>query len=217
MRRVILFDLDGTLLDTLADLRSAVNHVLALRGLEPLPMDAVRRYVGNGAVRLLQLALPDGMYDEAALRDFKTYYDAHSKDETAPYPGIPEVLRELKDLGCRVAVLSNKPDWAVGGLCRSYFGDLAELAVGEKPDCPKKPAPDMVFHAVRQMGASLSDAVYVGDSEVDVQTARNAGIPCVSVTWGFRDEETIRAAGGDCFCRTAAELMERLKEISHGE
>ena len=217
MEKAVFFDLDGTLLNTLADLRGAVNYVLEKRGLEPLTMEQVRRYVGNGAVKLLLRALPEGQYDETALEDFKTWYNAHSRDETKPYPGILPALQTLKARGFRMAVLSNKPDWAVGALCRAYFGDLIEVAIGERPDCPKKPAPDMLIRAAEEMGIPLGDVIYVGDSEVDVQTARNAGIPCLSVLWGFRDREEIRAEGGSLFCGDPSLLVEKLEEMIRGK
>ena len=197
----ILFDLDGTLLDTLEDLADAVNYALAHHGYPQRSLEEVRRFVGNGAARLISLAVPEGEAFEPVLETFQTYYRAHSQVKTRPYPGILEMLAQVR-AKYPVAVVSNKPDPAVKPLCADFFGDV--YALGEAAGCPRKPAPDMLYKAMKDLG--IDRCVYVGDSEVDVVTAKNAGAPCVSVLWGFRDEEEIRQAGGCHFCADVKEL-----------
>ena len=207
----ILFDLDGTLLDTLDDLADAVNMTLEHFGCPLRTKEEVRQFVGNGAERLIRLALPGKPDDpevSQVLAYFKTWYAAHSQVKTCPYTGIPEALAEVKR-EFPVAIVSNKPDNAVKILCRQYFDGV--FALGESSRCPRKPAPDMVRLAMEAIGADR--CIYVGDSEVDVLTAKNAGVPCLSVLWGFRDKDTLLAAGGEHFCETPAELMNALKEM----
>ena len=212
MKTGILFDLDGTLLDTLDDLFDAVNYVLRQLGYPQRTKAEIRHFVGNGARRLIEQALP-GLPTEAetdkALEIFHTYYNSICDGgATCPYPGIPEVLEQLKKQ-YPVAVVSNKPDAAVKILCQRYFPGVAALGVTEK--IARKPAPDMVFAVMEQMG--VDRCIYVGDSEVDVATARNAGVPCVSVTWGFREEKELKAAGAEIFCETAEELIETIEKM----
>lgn len=198
----VLFDLDGTLLDTLDDLAASVNAALAAFSLPMRTREEVRRFVGNGAERLIRLALPGEETDppaEEVLRVFRSHYNAHCLDRTRPYDGILEALRQLH---MPAAIVSNKPDSAVKPLCARFFPGVP--AFGETADCPRKPAPDMLFRGLEALGADR--CVYVGDSEVDILTARNAGMPCLSVLWGFRDKETLEAAGGTVFCRTPEEL-----------
>ena len=204
----ILFDLDGTLLDTLEDLADAVNFTMDHYGYPRRSLEEVRRFVGNGARRLIALAVPEGADAEAAFQTFKAYYDAHCRIKTRPYPGIPQTLAELA-AEYPVAIVSNKPDSAVKSLCADYFPGI--YALGESPECPRKPAPDMVRKAMESIG--VDRCVYVGDSEVDVLTAQNAGVPCLSVLWGFRDREEIRAAGGEVFCRRTEDLPRLLKQM----
>ena len=197
----ILFDLDGTLLDTLEDLKDAVNYALTAHGYPTRTLKEVRCFVGNGAARLLALAVPEGEAYEPVLETYKVYYQAHSQVKTAPYPGILEALAKIGEK-YPIAIVSNKPDPAVKSLCKDFFGDI--YALGETPDCPRKPAPDMLYKATKALG--VDHFVYVGDSDVDVITAHGAGAKCVSVLWGFRDEEEIREAGGEYFCRNTEEL-----------
>ena len=210
MKTAILFDLDGTLLDTLGDLHASTNAVLASFGYPERTIDEVRRFVGNGARVLIEQAVPagEGHRVEEVLAAFQTYYAAHCDILTRPYPGIPELLTCL---GAQypLAVVSNKPDRAVKELASIYFPTL--YARGESTDCPRKPAPDMVFAAMKALGADR--CVYVGDSEVDVLTAKNAGVPCVAVTWGFRDVDTLRTAGAEYFCHNAADLPQIIERI----
>lgn len=207
----ILFDLDGTLLNTLDDLADAVNHTLAQFGCSGRTKEEVRQFVGNGAERLIRLALPGNADDPdvaQVLASFRAYYAAHSQIKTQPYTGILKALEAVKQ-EFPVAIVSNKPDGAVKLLCKEYFGDV--YALGESSAYPRKPAPDMLYKAMETIGAER--CIYVGDSEVDVQTARNAGVPCLSVLWGFRDKETLVEAGADHFCQTPADLLKLLKEM----
>ena len=198
----VLFDLDGTLLDTLDDLTASTNAALSAFSLPPRTREEVRRFVGNGAERLIRLALPGKETDppvEEVLKAFREHYNAHCLDRTRPYVGI---LEALEALSMPVAIVSNKPDSAVKPLCSRFFPGVP--AFGETADCPRKPAPDMLFRGLAALGADR--CVYVGDSEVDILTAKNAGVPCLSVLWGFRDKDTLEAAGGTVFCRTPEEL-----------
>ena len=209
--RAVIFDLDGTLLNTLEDLADATNAELRHFGFPERTTEEVRRFVGNGAERLIRLALPETATDPdvmEVLSWYKDYYAAHSQIKTRPYEGILEALAEVK-AEFPVAVVSNKPDEATKLLCKQYFGDV--YALGEGSAMPRKPAPDMVRRAMEDIGAQT--CVYVGDSEVDVLTAKNAGVPCLSVLWGFRDKETLLEAGADHFCENPADLLRKLKEM----
>lgn len=203
----ILFDLDGTLLDTLEDLTSAVNAALLAFGYPVRNREQVRRFVGNGAARLLQLAVPAGENWREPFAFFQEYYRTHCQEKTAPYPGIPAALEALKEFP--LAIVSNKPDAAAKKLCQRYFPGV--YTMGESPLCPRKPALDMLKLAMERIG--VEQCIYVGDSEVDVLTAKNAGVPCLSVLWGFRDEAAIRAAGGKYFCATPEELPQRIEKM----
>ena len=211
MKTAILFDLDGTLLDTLQDLIDSTNATLAHFGYPLRTAEEVRQFVGNGARRLFELALPEGSSPaavEEALAWFKEYYPAHSQIKTKPYDGILEALEEIRK-EFPVAVVSNKPDVAAKPLCKTYFGDI--YAQGESSACPRKPAPDMVFAAMKALGAE--SCIYVGDSEVDVLTAKNAGVPCLSVLWGFRDKQILVEAGAEHFCENPKDLLKLLKAM----
>ena len=211
MKVGILFDLDGTLLSTLEDLADAVNYVLKQYGCPERSLEEVRQFVGNGALRLIELALPGKENDPPAqdvLADYQVYYRAHSQVKTRPYDGILEALEKISQR-YPIAVVSNKPDGAVKPLCKDYFGDI--YALGESSDCPRKPAPDMVFKAMAQIG--VDTCVYVGDSDVDVITAQNAGVPCLSVLWGFRDRDCIASVGGKYFCDDPANMPQILDQI----
>ena len=204
----ILFDLDGTLLNTLEDLTDATNYALRQYGCPARTIEEIRTFVGNGAQRQIACSLP-GLPDdppvEQILATYKAYYGEHAQIKTRPYEGVLqqlEILRKKYPIG----VVSNKPDPTVKLLSKQYFGDV--YALGESPDCPRKPAPDMLYKGMREIGADA--CIYVGDSEVDVLTAKNAGVPCLSVLWGFRDQKTIQAAGGRFFCETPENLAETL-------
>ena len=200
MRRfdTVLFDLDGTLLDTLEDICGAANHTLRELGYPERTLAEMRRFVGNGAEMQMRRALGADADEETvakALALYKPYYAAHCQIKTKPYAGVLELMAALKAEGFRLAVVSNKPDEAMRPLVAQHFGALADIAMGETAQRRRKPAPDMVNDALAALGADKSRAVYVGDSEVDIETARNAGIPCISVTWGFRDREQLLEAG----------------------
>ena len=212
MKTAVLFDLDGTLLDTLEDLADSTNAALTQLGYPRRTLEEVRRFVGNGARRLMEQAVPEGGDADAAYNAFRAYYDSHSQIKTAPYPGILAALEKIQEKH-PVAIVSNKPDSAVKILCSQYFPGI--YARGESADCPRKPAPDMVFQAMQALGCSR--CIYVGDSEVDVLTAQNAGVPCLSVLWGFRDKEQIEAAGGTVFCAAPGELPDKIEEMIHGQ
>ena len=203
-----LFDMDGTLLDTLADLTAAVNHTLARYGYPRRTIEQVRKGLGNGAAKLVAAMLPQGEETPGfadIMRDYRAWYQAHACVETCPYPGVPEMLKRLRQRGCKVAIVSNKPHGAACELAERFFPGVPTF--GERPETPRKPAPDMVFHALAALGAGKENAVYVGDSEVDVQTARNAGLPVIGVAWGFRGREALAAAGAETIVDTAAELL----------
>jgi len=211
----ILFDLDGTLLDTLDDLLDATNYALGVHGYPPRTKTEIRRFVGNGAANQIRLSLPRGSSEEevqTVLNTYKPYYTAHCQCKTAPYPGVAEALAVLKEK-YPVAIVSNKPDAAVKALCADFFPGI--YALGETADCPRKPAPDMVVKAMAAIGADA--CVYVGDSEVDVITANNAGVPCLSVLWGFRDREDMEAVGAVHFCENTAALAEKTEELIYGK
>jgi len=206
-----IFDLDGTLLDTLDDLAAAVNYALRTYGMPEHSRDDVRRFVGNGVRMLMTRAIPDGEQNpqfEAVFDSFRQYYLNHSLDTTRPYDGVPEMLAALKQRGCRLAVVSNKFCAATQELCRHFFPDTIEVAVGEHEaeGIRKKPAPDTVNEALSQLGVDRENAVYVGDSDVDLQTARNAGLPCISVLWGFRDKDFLLVHGATTFITSPKEL-----------
>ena len=210
--QTFIFDLDGTLLDTLGDLAASVNYALRTHGMPEHSIDDVRRFVGNGVRKLMQRAVPDGESNpdfEATFATFRQHYLAHSLDTTRPYDGIPGTLEALKARGCRLAVVSNKMMAATHELCRHFFPDTIEVAIGEHEaeGIRRKPAPDTVFAALRQLGVGKEGAVYVGDSDVDIQTAANAGLPCISVLWGFRDRDFLIQHGAKTFISAPSELL----------
>lgn len=206
----ILFDMDGTVLDTLQDLWASTNAVLRELGHPERSLDDIRSYVGNGARNQIRCALPEGSGDDAiddALSRYRAHYAAHCRDHTKPYPGVVEALRRLKDAGKKLAVVSNKPDAAVRLLSDEHFGALMDVAIGETPTLRRKPAPDTVDAALAALGAEKTGAVYVGDSEVDVATAQNAGLPLIAVSWGFRSRAALQEAGAATIVDTPEELL----------
>lgn len=209
--KTFVFDLDGTLLNTLNDLAQATNYALRVHGMAERTVDEVRRFVGNGVRRLIEQAVApgtDSCETGRVLATFQSYYLQHSLDATLPYQGIPEMLAILRERGCRLAVVSNKFDAATKALCRHFFPDTIEVAIGEHEaqGIRKKPAPDTVIEALRQLGVSSAGAVYVGDSDVDILTARNSNLPCISVLWGFRDREFLQSHGATTLVETPMEL-----------
>lgn len=205
-----IFDLDGTLLSTLDDLAICTNYALKSNGLPERSTDEVRRFVGNGVFKLMERAVPQGQANpkfESAYNTFRAYYLQHSLDNTRPYPGIVEMLSELRRRDKRIAVVSNKFCTATEELCRHFFKQYVEVAIGEGNGVRKKPAPDEVEMALKKLGAQRSGAVYVGDSDVDIATARNSGLPCVSVLWGFRDKEFLLEHGATTLISSPEELL----------
>ncbi len=207
---LVIFDLDGTLLNTLEDLHLAINHTLAWAGLPEQGIAQTRAYVGNGIRRLIERSVPAGTPPEVVSElnaEFDSFYAEHCRDNTQPYEGIPGLLARLGERGARMAVVSNKTQYAVSDLVEAHFPGVFDAVVGVREGVAKKPAPDMVALALEEMGAGeLARAAYVGDSEVDVATARNAGLECLAVSWGFRSEEQLVEAGATAICTTPAEL-----------
>jgi len=206
-----IFDLDGTLLDTLQDLATSVNYTLRQHDMPEHSIDDIRRFVGNGVRKLMERAVPDGAQNplfESAFATFRQYYMQHSLDTTRPYDGIPEMLDELKRRGCRIAVVSNKMMAATQELIAHFFPQI-EVAIGEHEaeGIRKKPAPDTVREALRQLGVTTKNAVYVGDSDVDIETAYNSGLPCISVLWGFRDRDFLLSHGATTLISRPEELL----------
>ena len=211
MYKTYIFDMDGTLLDTLSDLAAAVNYALRTHGMPEHSIDDVRRFVGNGVRKLMERAIPDGaanpQFDET-FATFRQYYMQHSLDTTRPYDGIPEMLDELKRRGCLIAVVSNKMMAATQELIAHFFPQI-EVAIDEHEaeGIRKKPAPDTVHEALRQLGVTTKNAVYVGDSDVDIETAYNSGLPCISVLWGFRDRDFLLSHGATTLISCPEELL----------
>lgn len=222
MTTTIIFDLDGTLMNTLDDLHDSVSYALREAGLAPNPKQDTRRYLGNGVRNLVNRSVEQAcpMADEAlkerVFETFRAYYVAHSMDKTAPYEGIPEMLKECKKRGFFTAIVSNKLDPAVKDLHKAFFADSIDVAIGETPTVKRKPAPDMVDEAIRQLsllhGRSIekSECIYVGDSEVDLQTAKNSDLPCIAVSWGFRDRDYLVEQGAKTIIDCPDELFEHI-------
>lgn len=209
--QAVIFDLDGTLLNTLTDLADSTNYALKTMGFPERTIDEVRRFVGNGVEKLIERAVPektDAETTEKTLRIFKEYYSQNMTNKTEPYPGIPEVLAELKKKQIPVGIVSNKFDAAVKDLRDRFFSTSIETAIGESANVAKKPAPDTCIEAMQEMGITTEHTVYVGDSDVDIKTAENSGLDCISVTWGFRDEEFLREHGAVTIIHKPEELLQ---------
>ena len=212
----IVFDLDGTLLNTLEDLADSTNYALRQYGFAERTLEEIRAFVGNGVRKLIERALPEGAENplfNSVFSCFKSYYVDHCMEKTGLYAGIPEMLHELKSAGYHLAIVSNKLQSGVDELYEHYFSDTVDVAVGERPELNRKPAPDMVLLALEKLGVSTDEAVYVGDSDVDVATARNSGLPCISVLWGFRDKEFLVQHGAHCFAQTPEEICRIIKSM----
>ncbi len=206
----IVFDLDGTLTDTLVDLKNAVNHAMRAFGFPERSVDEVRSFVGNGVRRLIYLSVPEGTSDdvsEECLNSFKEYYREHSCVETKPYDGIIDMLSALKRKGIKIAVVTNKMQEAAADITKFFFDGLVDATVGQVDGVAQKPQPDGVVFALKKLGVSKEKAVYAGDSEVDCQTAKNAGIPCIGVTWGFRSREVLEENGADVVIDSPEEIF----------
>lgn len=211
MYKLAVFDMDGTILDTLEDLKDSTNFALEKCGYPVRTYDEVRRFVGNGIRKLIERAVPEGLTVEQIDRVhevFTEHYKVHCADKTKAYDGIKPLLEKLRASGVKTAVVSNKADYGVQELCKEYFDGLFDYAVGEREGIRRKPAPDAVNEALRVLGIDKSEAVYIGDSDVDFETAKNAELPCISVLWGFRDEEFLREKGATLFVRDPAEIYD---------
>ncbi len=206
----VIFDLDGTLLNTLEDIRDSVNHILTKYGFEERSLEQIRRSVGNGSGVLLEKSLPQGRETpgfDGLLKEYVAWYEAHNAIKTAPYEGVTEMLRAVTASEHKVAVVSNKPDENARALVRRFFGAYVSVVIGERPGIARKPAPDTVRQAMRELQSFPFETVYVGDSEVDLKTARAAGIDCISVTWGFRSRELLEEAGAKTLITGPSELL----------
>jgi len=208
----VIFDLDGTLLNTLEDLCDSTNFALEKFGYPARTLEEIRNFVGNGVRKLISRALPDGEGNkdfEACLNAFKEHYAGNMYNKTAPYPGVLEMLKEFRLKGIHTAVVSNKFDSAVKELCKKYFGDLVQVAIGENEAAGvrKKPAPDSVFHAIDELKVSIENVIYVGDSETDVQTAKNAEIDCIGCSWGYRNREVLVDEGAKYIVNSVDEII----------
>lgn len=222
MITTLIFDLDGTLMNTLDDLHDSVLYALKEAGLKPNDKQDTRRFLGNGIRNLINKSVmysnpdADEALKERVLATFRAYYVAHSMDKTAPYKGINEVLEKCKNKGFFTAIVSNKLDPAVKDLHKAFFADTIDVAIGEKPAIKRKPAPDMVNEAIQQLsllhGTEIhkSECIYIGDSEVDLQTAKNSAIPCIAVSWGFRDKDYLIEQGAETIIDKPDELFEHL-------
>lgn len=211
MYKLAVFDMDGTILDTLEDLKDSTNFALEKCGYPTRSYDEVRRFVGNGIRKLIERAVPEGLTTEQIDRVhevFTEHYKVHCADKTKAYDGIKPLLEKLRASGVKTAVVSNKADYGVQELCKEYFDGLFDYAVGEREGIRRKPAPDAVNEALRVLGIDKSEAVYIGDSDVDFETAKNAELPCISVLWGFRDEEFLREKGATLFVHDPAEIYD---------
>lgn len=214
--QALIFDLDGTLLDTLDDLADSVNAVLRAHSYPEKTRAEVCAAVGNGILKLIERVVPNGKNTpdfDRVFADFKQHYAEHCEDKTAPYAGIPELLGRLRQAGVKMAIVSNKADFAVKTLAKAWFPDTIPVAIGENEAAGirKKPAPDTVDLALKELGVAREQAAYVGDSEVDVATARNSGMPCLSVTWGFRTRETLVESGADTLIDTPEALWDAVQ------
>lgn len=213
--KAVIFDLDGTLLNTLEDLMNSVNHGLTFVNMPERTLEEIRHFVGNGVHRLIELAVPEGTdreKTEMVFSLFKEHYALHCNDKTDLYPGIPELLQDLRERGFLMAIVSNKLQEGVDALNRQYFAPYTRVAIGAREGILKKPAPDTVFEALRILGISKEEAVYVGDSEVDIATAANAGMDCITVAWGFRTRQEQEKAGGKIFVDRPEDIVFLLYE-----
>lgn len=211
--KTYIFDLDGTLLSTLNDLASSTNYALRWAGMPERTIEEVRMFVGNGVKLLMERAIPEGVNNpkfEETYAKFREHYMEHNLDTTRPYDGVPELLHELKRRGKHLAIVSNKFYAATQDLAKHFFPDTIEVAIGERENIRKKPAPDTVLEALRQLNVSKEDAVYIGDSDVDIMTAKNCGLPCISVLWGFRNKDFLIEHGGSLFVEKPIEILSRL-------
>lgn len=210
----IIFDLDGTLLNTLADLAAATNHALAEHKLPQRTTDEVRLFVGNGIHKLIERAVPadtPAELQEEVFASFNRYYKQHCADSTCPYEGVPQLLQQLRAAGCHTAIVSNKADYGVQALAKQYFEGLLDAACGERAGIAKKPAPDMLLAIMRQLKAEPASTIYIGDSDTDLDTARNAGVDCIGACWGFRGRAFLEAHGAKLLAENVGDIWELIK------
>lgn len=215
MYKLAIFDMDGTILNTLEDLKNSINVALSRNGFPGRTMEEVRSFVGNGSRKLVERSVPSGTpveEQEKVLASFDADYSEHCAVYTKPYEGIPELIATLKEHGIKTAVVSNKPDYGVQALCEQYFKGLFDFSIGVREGMRKKPAPDTVFEVLRYFHISKEEAVFIGDSDVDVETAIHAGVSCIGVSWGFRDREVLQNAGAAQIVNTAQELLEHIEK-----
>jgi len=220
MKNTVIFDLDGTLLDTLEDLYQSANAVLKIYGFPEKTKEEVRQSVGNGVRVLMRYMVPEGESNpcfEDCILAFQKYYLQHLNDHTMPYRGIMELLKRLKEQGWKIAIVSNKPDKAVKELSRQIFGNMVSLAVGESAKMKRKPAPDTVYAAMRELGVQKETCVYVGDSEVDFETAKNSDVLGILVSWGFRSQKELEALGAERIVHSPEELFSCLEQFAKTE
>jgi phosphoglycolate phosphatase len=213
MNKMVIFDLDGTLLDTLDDLCNSVNYSLRTNNFPERSLAKVRTFVGNGIRLLIERSVPEGTSKELidkTFECFKTYYAVHCNDKTKTYPGVMDMLKELKKNGYKIAVLSNKAQYAVTKLCDIYFNNLLDDAVGARENVAKKPSPDALYICAENNNINLNNVIYVGDSDVDVATANNAGVKGIAVTWGFRSRELLIKCGAENLADNTDELLQIL-------
>jgi phosphoglycolate phosphatase len=209
--KAIIFDLDGTLTDTLEDLYLSVNHALRSCDFPERSLDEVRRFVGNGVRKLVERSVPedtDSIKLEHCFEAFRAHYIIHCQDHTCLYPGVASLLTALHAKGYRMAVVSNKLQKGVDELADLFFNGVIDVAIGEQQGVPRKPEPDMVIQALERLGVSKEEAIYVGDSDVDLQTASNAGLPCISVLWGFRSRDFLVAHGATIFAERPQDILD---------
>lgn len=213
----VIFDLDGTLLFTLEDLKNSTNFALGQFGFPQRSLDEVKEFVGNGVRKLIERAVPEGTNDEVTedvLRIFKENYSQNMYNCTKPYNSIEKLLSELKQKGLKTAVVSNKFDTAVKNLCNKYFNGLIDAAIGQRDDVPKKPAPDGVLKAIDELNCNADNCIYVGDSDVDVLTAANCELPCIGVSWGYRDAALLKSKGADYIVNDPLEILDLIEELN---
>ena len=208
--KTLIFDLDGTLLNTLLDLASSVNYAMRECGFNERTTDEIRRFIGNGVAVLIQRSVPDGISEEEykkALDIFKTHYKENSRKNTAPYDGICDLLRKLKEDGYNLAIVSNKVDFAVKDLRDEFFNGLIDVAIGDSDATRTKPEPDMVYKAIEELGVDKESCIYIGDTDVDIETARNSGMDCISVSWGFRLCSELEEYGATMIADCAEDIL----------
>ena len=213
MYRIAIFDLDGTILNTLEDLCDSLNHALALSSMPCRSLAQVRSYLGNGIRALVECGVPENTPPEltdAVFAEFASYYPAHCRIKTAPYPGILQLFSKLRESGIKIAVVSNKIDSAVSVLCEKYFGGRIDFCVGDREGFARKPAPDAVLEALKKISSAPERAVYIGDSDVDIKTAENAGMACISVSWGFRSRDFLLLNGASVIADKPSDIYKIL-------